>query len=305
MAYVPDQTSPSTGDAAMRRIKDRWVLGGGWSVMASGDGASAYGASSDVITADSGANSFANYTSGSSSAWIRLRMTGSTRELLIIRGTNSTTWTVKYSLLGFSGGSPSATAAPTATDQQTVYTAATQIFPADGTYQLSIVAENAAPYYSAASFKVISDSSARAIFGVLPLLSGSYPAEDTDPYVVTAWYAAPVIVTNYTQSACTWSRAWSRPGLGGATWCNAPLAMSETHSSTAPLHAIASKDLAPPVPVMLYSGSAYGPKGTLRDVRSALSSLTASPNGTHLVDGSDYFMRFGPLWVRWDSTAPL
>lgn len=289
----------------MRLIKDHWVSSGGWSVVASGDGAALYGAASDVLTADSGAGSFANYTSAASSAWCRMRMTGSTRELLVVRGLNSTTWTTRYSLLGFSGGSPSATAAPTATDQQTVYTAATQIFPANGTYQLSIVAEDAAPYYSLATFKVISDSSARAIFGVLPLLSGSYPAEDTDPYVIAAWHAAPIIATNYSQNSATWLRAWSRPGLGGATWCNAPFAISETHNSTAPLHAIASKDLAPPVPAMLYNAATFGPKGTLRDVRAALSSLTASPNGTHLVDGSDYFMRFGPLWVRWDSTAPL
>ena len=39
MAYIDDLTTPATGDAAMRRLKDRLVAAG-WTVAASGDGRS-------------------------------------------------------------------------------------------------------------------------------------------------------------------------------------------------------------------------------------------------------------------------
>ena len=70
MAYIDDLTTPATGDAAMRRLKDRLVAAG-WTVAASGDGRSAYEAAGDAITADSGAGSL-----DASGAWMRLRMGG-------------------------------------------------------------------------------------------------------------------------------------------------------------------------------------------------------------------------------------
>lgn len=313
MAYNTTQSSPSTGDAAMRAIKDFWVASGRWEVVASGDGDARYSASGDVITADSGAGSFANYTVATKNAWCRLRMVGTTRELLIERGSASTTWWIRYSLLGFSGGSPSATVAPTATDQQNVHGTAitgSQLFPTDGTYQVSICAEDASPNYALASWRLTGGTpTAQGILGVLPLKTGTYPTTptaDADPYVCFAGYANGVIYANFTSNnaASNFARAWSKPGLGGATWCASMLGL-DANNSVGATHAINSYELAPEVSAQMATSGGptyYGPKGILRDARGAMSSTTVSPNGTYLVDGTDYFMRWGPLWLRWGTT---
>jgi len=316
MARNTTQITPSTGDAAMRAIKNFWVASGRWQVIASGDGDGLYGAAGDldpdVIDNDSGVGSFANYTVATKNAWCRLRMVGTTRELLIERGSASTTWWIRYSLTGFSGGSPSATVAPTATDQQNVHGTAitgSQLFPTDGTYQVSICAEDASPSYAAASWRLTGGApTAQGILGVLPLKTGSYPTTptaDADPYVCFAGYANGVTGSNFTgaNAASNFSRSWSRPGLGGATWCAAMLGL-DANNATGSTHAINSYELAPEVSAQMATAGPtyYGPKGILRDVRAALSSTTVSPNGTYLVDGSDYFMRWGPLWLRWGTT---
>lgn len=312
MAYTTTQITPSTGDAAMRAIKDFWVASGRWEVKASGDGDALYSSSGDVITTDSGAGSFANYTVGTKNAWCRIQMTGTTRELLIERGSASTAWWIRYSLVGFTGGSPSATVAPTASDQQNVFGTAitgTQLFPTDGTYQVSVCAEDAAPSYTVASWRLTGGTpSAQGALGIMPLKTGSYPTTptaDADPYVAIGVYSNPVTYTHFhgTISTSNGTRGWSKPGLGGATWCAGSLNLDQNNGAGAS-HAINSYELAPEVAAQLAIGGPayYGPKGILRDVRAALSSTTVSPNGSYLVDGADYFMRWGPLWLRWGST---
>ena len=312
MAYNTTQITPSTGDAAMRAIKDFWVASGRWEVVASGDGDALYNASGDVITADSGAGSFANYTVSTKNSWCRLRMVGTSREFLIERGSASTTWWIRYSLTGFSGGSPSATVAPTATDQQNVFGTAitgTQLFPADGTYQVSICAEDADPSYAMASWRLTGVTpTAQGLFGLCPLKTGTYPTAptaDADPYVCFAGYSAGLTYNQFTYATPTVNvaRAWSRPRLGGATWTAAMLNLDAFNASGA-THAINSYELAPEVSAQMATAGPtyYGPKGILRDVRAALSAVAVSPSGTYLVDGSDYFIRVGALWLRWGST---
>lgn len=320
MARNTTQITPSTGDAAMRAIKDFWtstgITGGGWTVIASGDGDALYNAAGDVITADSGAGSFANYTVGTKNAWCRIRMNGSTRELLLIRGATSTAWWIEYSLLGFSGGSPSATVPPTATDQQNLHGTAltgTQLFPTDGTYQLSLCADDAAPYYTGASVRLTGGTpSAQSIFAVVPLVTGTYPTAptaDADPYVCFAFYLNPVTYGYFTPTYNTAVKAWARPGLGGATWATGLLNL-DANNSAGSLHGISSQELAPEVAVQMVGGPSWlgpswlGPKGILDGVLQALTSTTVSPNGTHLVRGSNYYLRWGPLWLPWNATLP-
>ena len=311
MAYNTTQITPSTGDAAMRAAKDFWVASGRWEVAASGDGDALYNASGDVIVADSGAGSFANYTVSTKNSWCRLRMVGTSREFLIVRGSASTAWWIRYSLTGFSGGSPSATVAPTATDQQNVFGTAitgTALFPANGTYQVSLCAENADPSYAMASWRLTGGTpTAQGLFGLCPLKTGTYPTTptaDADPYVCLAGYYSGLPYSQFTNPtpATNFARAWSKPGLGGAAWAAAVLNLDANNASGA-THAINNYELAPEVAAQLFNaGTAYGPKGILRDVRAALSAVAVSPSGTYLVDGSDYFIRVGALWLRWGST---
>jgi hypothetical protein len=209
--------APANGAALLYAIKARLKLAG-WTVMASGDGLSAYGAASDVITNNgAGANGI-----NQQRAWFRIKMPGATREFVFQRGTNATDLRLKYSVLGFSTGSPSATQAPTASDEQILIAGGTDATPTGTNYvgtinKCQIWADNASPYgwgvhgWSAAganTFMLVMDA----------LLSGTYPAEDVDPYVF--WlFPNSSSFTNFTTICAvtnTGISGWLAKGLAGA-----------------------------------------------------------------------------------------
>jgi len=305
MAYIDDLTTPATGDAAMRRLKDRLVAAG-WTVAASGDGRSAYAAAGDAITADSGAGSL-----DASGAWMRLRMGGgATRELLFVRGASSTTWTVRYSAAGFVVGSPppSATTAPTAADQQNLISAA-QLLPTDGSYRWLVCAEDAAPWHFWAGAIPTGGGAARTLVGLWPMRSGSYPVSDAEPYVSWASYDGTSVATAVRLS----DRTVGTKGFVGGVWraCS-PLLLCVTdagvywYSAVSQLGAASGEEL--PAEILCgawASGPTYhGPRGYVRDARWCMTNTTTSPHGTHLEQGSRYWVRVGDLWLPWGSTPP-
>lgn len=306
MAYVEDLTTPATGDAAMRRLKDHCVAQG-WTVPASGDGRSAYGASSDVISADSGANSL-----DASGAWMRLRMGGgASRELLVIRKASSIAWTVRYSVAGFVGGSPSATVAPTATDQQT-YIDGTLLM-ADGTYRWLLCAEDAAPFYIGATALPTVGGAPQTQIALWPMRDGSYPSADTDPYAGMAYYNAAGVCTSGQLSANSSSSGspggWYRHGLSSSAWVTALLCYPAAQTavvSTAGLHGASGEEMPIEIPVeLLAPGPAQrGPKGYVRDARYCMTPAATVPHGTHLTQGGRYWYRAGDLWLPWGATPP-
>ena len=121
----------------------------GWTVPSSSDGTT-YNSSGDQITSGaSGAGGLAN-----NSAWFRLRDPGGVKEITIQRGTLNTYYRIKYSFLAkFSGGSPSATQTPSATDEFLMLGTGTDAAPGytatlgtDGTYRYNVATDNASPY---------------------------------------------------------------------------------------------------------------------------------------------------------------
>lgn len=296
MAYVEDLTTPATGDAAMRRLKTRLVAAG-WSVIASGDGRSAYGASSDVITADSGAGSL-----DASGAWMRLRPGSGTREVLIIRGASVTTWTVRYSAAGFSGGSPSATTAPTATDQQTLISAA-QLLPTDGSYRWLICAEDAAPWHFWAGAILTGGGAPRTLVALWPMREGSYPSADPEPYVVMARYEGTNVATNIRLG----QNSLGPNGFVAGAWLNTLFTILTTQSygtAVGALGAATSGEELPAEILVAAPAISTGARGYVRDARSVLSTTAATPHGTHLEQGSRYWVRVGDIWLPWGATPP-
>jgi hypothetical protein len=170
------------GCAAIYNLKTA-LKANGWTVESSGDGLAAYGSSTDVITSSgSGANGLDN-----TSSWFRLRMTtaqdGYNREFLIQRGSASTSWDIKYSVLAFSGGTPSATSAPTSTDEQVVISSSTAIFA--GAETVFICAGNSTEKNQFYLIGVDSTSKAvKTIFALDRLLANTYPSVEKDPYIV-------------------------------------------------------------------------------------------------------------------------
>lgn len=299
MAYLEDLTTPATGDAAMRRLKDHLVAAG-WSVIASGDGRSAYEAAGDAITADSGAGSL-----DASGAWMRLRAGTGARELLIIRGGSSTTWTVRYSAAGFSGGSPSATTAPTATDQQALISAA-QLLPADGGYRWLVCAEDAAPWHFWAGAIPTGGGAPRTLVGLWPMREGSYPSADTEPYVAMAQYESTNVAT-YTRL----SQVGAGPnGFVAGAWCNTHFTFPYTYNFGTVVGVLGAATSSEELPAEILCGAInggpayFGPRGYVRDARYVLTSTTTSPHGTHLEQGSRYWVRIGDLWLPWGATPP-
>jgi hypothetical protein len=107
----------------MYEMVSRLVVSG-WTVPASSDGTT-YNASGNVFT-NGHLYSQSTVTAGSplnANAWWRLRHPSGACELLFHHSisTNADAYTVRYSAAGFTGGTPNATTAPTATDEVYVF----------------------------------------------------------------------------------------------------------------------------------------------------------------------------------------
>ena len=88
---------------------------------------------------------------GNSNAWVRLQMptqNGVVREITIQRGTTDLVWRLKYSFAaGFTGGSPSASVTPSATDERILHGSGTDasptfatLMPTNATYRFAAYA---------------------------------------------------------------------------------------------------------------------------------------------------------------------
>ncbi len=206
-----------TGPTLIYQLKETLKLAG-WSVRSSGDGTS-YGSSSDIITSGStGAGGLGNTT-----AWFRIRMpvaNSVTREFTFQRNSSNTAWVIKYSYsAGFSGGSPSATVTPTASDEQTL---STLNLNTDNTYNWAAAADydgdDGYAFYLA-TFGKPGASNGRACSGSIlfdVMQDGTYAEEDIDPYII--------VVTNNISGAfgqaqlnagSAISKCWLRKGMSG------------------------------------------------------------------------------------------
>lgn len=109
------------------RLKELLLLEG-WTVPASSDGTT-YSPTGDAITTGTlfPATTATPGSIANANSWVRLQHPLASCELLIQHSNSNTAdaWKIRYSKLGFNGGSPSATVAPTATDEVYVYGSST------------------------------------------------------------------------------------------------------------------------------------------------------------------------------------
>ena len=226
MTYTWDVNDPSSFTGASALFKHKALLkAAGWTVTASGDGLSAFSSSSDIITqSGSGANGLNN-----TSAWYVLQSPAGagTRQLEFQRGSSSRIWTLKYSYsVGFSGGSPSSTVAGTATDAQTMWSAAT-VFGTDATYHVHCMADNAAPYGNYLLCLQTGGLSGSfggtytnvGVFVMDPLISSTYPGADVDPMM---FYAPTTTEGAFQASVNTKTFGYLKKGLAGEGFVNIP-----------------------------------------------------------------------------------
>jgi hypothetical protein len=186
-----------------------------WTVVGSGTGTggAVYSAVADIIThGGTGAGGMANV-----GAWWRARDPAGLREIVVQCGTtNSNQCRILYSKSArFTGGSPSASRVPTATDQQTVYGGGTDASPTyaflpnhtSSQYRIHIVAQSI-PVGGVYGFwmncsTTPGGAAGAGYFACEPMAPGSYKVADTDPCV---FFAASTALTA-TPTPMFWSGA--------------------------------------------------------------------------------------------------
>jgi hypothetical protein len=190
MARLYLKDTPATGSIALWNLKEH-LKAAGWEHQASGQGTSGTfsvtpGNVNDVLT--SGEKFTRTY------GWIVLRDPGGSREIVLQKGSTSQNLHAAYSFsahyTGTGNGAISAIVAPTATDSKTLE-GTTEIpvnystfWPTDGTYRQKIMADSSAPYGFWHQTHTSGGAASSGGWLIMdPLKSGSYPAEDVDPYV--------------------------------------------------------------------------------------------------------------------------
>lgn len=226
MAHLYDMNGalPATGAAAIIRLKSL-LVSQGWTVTSSGSTGTGYSSSGDII----GTNAAIMVVNN---AWFCIQDPNGHRAFCFQRGTTNLLWRMKYSanptgITGFTGGAPSATQTPSATDEQTVFGGGTDAAPsfsglltADGTYKIWLLAGDSTVGYGWYFFAtLVGTTTVQAFFYLDVLKPGSYPVADVDPCVVytSAGSANSATSTNLGTYA-TGPQCWFAYGLSGATF---------------------------------------------------------------------------------------
>jgi hypothetical protein len=273
------------------------------------------GNGNDVLTSGS---KFAN----TSAWWIGYWPDG--RQICIQRGSDTSTWRVSYSpSLTFSGGSPSATVAPTAADVQYVVGDASNYWymfstGGVGTTRLKAMYQDAAPY----GFWLLGHPSGGGLgYTELfkdPLETGSYPSEDLEPYV---WGTNNITPSAYNQTAYKAQHSMSLPvsdgtggprGFLGTSWVNLPaLYFRDNSNAIEPgvanclsVNPFNGKDDMLPVMYARYAGY-FGPSGYKG--RSSLfrwTGITRGVGDTLSKTTSKDRIVLGHVSAEWDGTTP-
>lgn len=213
---------PSTNGygAIMKAVKDMLVAAG-WVVKSSGNGAAEYNATG-LFATDTAAN-FAI-----AKCWFRVQSPDAVREF-VFQHDNAGGARIKYSPAAkFTGGSPSATVTPSATDERYVRGAATDATPSygatffnantlNGTVKYQGFASGTSPYGFWFAGANMSAGSITTGFALDPV---SGVPEDPDPYVVycsttSAFQSGDLTLGNITGSGTT-SRPYTQANGGTA-----------------------------------------------------------------------------------------
>jgi hypothetical protein len=189
------------------------LVAAGWTIQKSSDGTTYKSTPGSQITASGAGAGGAN----NNNAWFLAQDPGGRRQFIVQRGTATTQMRAAYSALAkFTGGAPSATVLPTATDGQFVIgtSGAFATIPASGTYYVHCIAQST-PLGNVYGFWILATAvgtGATITGGLLccePMATGSFPVADVDPVVILARDGA-----NYFTSY------WWKYGFGDQAYVN-------------------------------------------------------------------------------------
>jgi hypothetical protein len=238
--------TPATWAVASFTLKEMLKACG--TITRSGDGLSAYSASGDILThGGSGAGG-----TGNTGAWWVWQQGSNgvapyagTRQLCVQRTTSPVTSArIKYSVAaGFTGGTPSATRVPSATDEQVLLGAGTdasptyaQLWPtggAEGSYRIQFRGDDGSTTTNNHTFYVLAyavgASTTAMVFAFDCCKTGTFPAEDTDPYMI--WHlVGDVTASALTAETAGW-RGYLKRGMVGEGFVTIPPVTFQSVSS--------------------------------------------------------------------------
>ncbi len=296
----------------------------GWVVKSSGDGLSAFSSSADIITGNgSGANGINN-----SQAWFRIQDPGGLREFVWQRGSASAHhWWVTYSAQSkFTGGSPSATARPTATDGQNFIGTSTTGLDSflggsgEGTFRFQMMADTSAPYTWYIMAYSSGGSTHRGCYFMDSLQAGSYDAADVDPVVLGAFTTGQGLFNGLTSTTLMSGAdktpgndglfGWYKYGLSGAAYVSfGAMAVVDAGSimipGSLPVNPFSSKDEVF-APLVARSTVRTTPqfKGVMQNFRWMGPQRAFSADTLTVVSTKDYLVVEKSTAFPWDGTDP-
>jgi len=312
MTILANTSSPANGTAAIYTLLTQ-LCAGGWIVKRWSDGTTLSSDNVNLTSNPYGSSSSGANNLGNTSAWFRVAAPGGSREWLFQRGSGDATWTVSRSIAGFTGGSPSATTAGTASDATALFSAASLFSATPGRWFVSV--DDASPYGWTAYAITLGGGNVLTFLADEPLLSGTTAAEDTDPYLWIGYYnSTGLTVGSFILTASGNIIAQKRWIPAGS---NARVAFAEINldgircapaSSATTGHFGPTPSGAKEVPLLVPAGrpgSASTSTGWVGYTsRLRLATTGGRANGDKLVAGSTHWIYAAGAWVPWDSSTP-
>lgn len=312
---ITNVSSPANGSAADFTLLTT-ICSAGWVVKSYGDGLSVFNGSYNLASNPfTGSGSGAGRL-GNNNAWWRAASPDGTREWLSQRATTDQAWTKNRSKAGFVGGSPNASTAPTATDATPLFSAATMYSATPGRWFISV--DNADAYGWTAYALPVGGGNVLTFLSDEPLMTGTFAAEDTDPYLWLGYYNATGLAAtgafSVTQSSAvlgykrfTTAASNQRIAYGMAYDGTNQLAPA-TNTSGAQMGQTPVGGLEVPwqIPVSRNAAASTSSGWVGVPSRHRYCTVGGRQNGDKLVDPTtgDNWLYAAGLWVKWDSSTP-
>ena len=314
MTTNTDVSSPASGTAAIFSLLTT-LCAAGWIVKRWSDATSLSLDNVNLTTNPYSGSGSGGGNLGNNSAWFRVAAGDASREWLFQRGSGDATWTVSRSKAGFTGGSPNATTAGTATDATALFSAASAFSATPGRWFISV---DTVTYGWTAYAITLGGGNVLTFLADEPLLTGSSAPEDTDPYLWLGYYdvtglaATGEFIVNLSSTTLGYKR-WvtaasnqrivygvTATEVYGAQVAPAP----NTHSGQMGQTAIGVKEV--PIPINVFRNAAAATSTGWAGITSRHRWCTVGgrANGDKLVSGADNWLYAAGLWVKWDSSTP-
>jgi hypothetical protein len=313
MATLTNVSSPANGTAAVFSLLTQ-LCAAGWIVKRWSDATTLSSDNVNLTTNPYGTSGSGAGNLGNTSAWFRVAASGGSREWLFQRGSGDATWTVSRSVAGFTGGSPSATTAGTATDATALFSAAALFSATPGRWFISV--DDADGFGWTAYAIPVGGGNVLTFLSDEPLQSGTTATEDTDPYLWIGYYNVTGL-----GAAGTFSITSGSPMLGYKRYTTAASNQRITYgvvydgsSTLAPAGntnaaqlgqtPVGGREVPWQIPVSRPAAASTSSGWAGVPSRHRWSTVGGRVNGDKLVSGADNWLYAAGLWVKWDSSTP-